>query len=79
MSTYNPLEVLSGGPVLKNPPAMQEMHIHSLDWEDPLEKEMATQSSIPSWKISWTEDVDGLYSPSGLKRVGRDLVTEQQQ
>ena len=36
---------------LKNPPAMQEMWVQSLGWEDPLEKEMATHSSILAWKI----------------------------
>ena len=35
---------------------MQEIQIQSLDWEDPLEEETATHSSILAWKISWTED-----------------------
>ena len=39
---------------------MQEMGIRSLSWEDPLEKEMATHSSILGWEISWTEELGGL-------------------
>ena len=38
----------SGGSVVKNPPAKQETHVRSLGWEDPLEKEMVTDSSIPA-------------------------------
>ena len=49
--------------------------IRSLSWENLLEKEMATHSSIPAWEISWT---GGLQSP-GLQKVGCDLVTKQQQ
>ena len=41
---------------------MQEMQVRSLDWEDPLEKEMATHSSILAWEISWTEDPGGIQS-----------------
>ena len=40
---------------VKNPPAMWETWVQSLDWEDPLEKEMATHSSILAWRIPWTE------------------------
>ena len=57
--------------MVKNPPAMQEMQkiqIGSLSWEDPLEKEMATHSSILAWKILWTEKPGGLRS-IGLQRV----------
>ena len=46
--------------LVKNPPAMQETPVQSLGWEDPLEKEMATQSSILVWKIPWIEEPDGL-------------------
>ena len=42
--------------LVKNLPAMQEMRVQSLFWEDPLEKEMATHSSTFAWKISWTEE-----------------------
>ena len=41
---------------------MQEMQVQSLNWENPLEKEMATLSSIPAWKITWTEESGGLQS-----------------
>ena len=45
-----------------------------LRWEDPLEKQMATHSSILAWKISWTEEPGGLQS-MGSQRVGHDRVT----
>ena len=47
---------------VENPPAMQEAWVQSLGWEDPLEKEMATHSSILAWEISWTEEPGGLQS-----------------
>ena len=47
---------------VKNLPAVQETRVLSLGWEDPLEKEMATHSSILAWKISWTEKPGGLQS-----------------
>jgi len=47
---------------VKNLPAVQETWVQSLDWEDPLEKEMAIQSSILAWKISWTKEPGGLQS-----------------
>ena len=62
---------------VKNLPARQEMWVRSLDWEDCLEEEMATHSSILAWKIPWTEEVGGLQS-MGLKRVRHDLMTKQQ-
>ena len=55
-----PLLGFPGGSVVKNLPAMQEMHIQYLGWEDPLEKEMATHSSILAWDIPWTEEPGGL-------------------
>ena len=48
-----------------------EMQVQSLDGEDPLEKEMATHSSILAWRIPWTEEPGGLQS-MGLQRVGQD-------
>ena len=54
--------------MVKNLPAAQETQVQLLGWEDPLEKEMATHSSIPAWKISWTEEPDGLQS-MGSQRV----------
>ena len=56
---------------IKRLPAMQETQVRSLGWEDPLEKEMATQSSILAWRIPWTEEPGGLQS-TGLQRVGHD-------
>ena len=47
---------------VKNPPAMQETWVQSLGREDPLEKEMATHSSILAWKIAWTEEPGRLQS-----------------
>ena len=49
---------------IKNLPAMQETWVRSLGQEDPLEKEMATHSSILAWRIQWTEE------PSGLQFMG---------
>jgi len=46
--------------VKKHPPAMQEMWVPSLGQEDPLEEEIATQSSILAWRIPWTEESDWL-------------------
>ena len=48
-----------------------ETQVQFLDWEDPLEKEMATHSSILAWKIPWTEEPGGLQS-MGLQRVRHD-------
>ena len=59
---------------VKNLPAVQETGVQSLGWEDPLEKEMATHSSILAWKISWREEPGGLQS-MGLQRVGHNWVT----
>ena len=56
---------------VKNLCAVQETQVRSLGWEDPLEKEMATQSSILAWKISWTEEPGRLQS-MGSQRVGHD-------
>ena len=46
---------------------MWETWVRSSGWEDPLEKEMATHSSILAWKIPWTEDPSGLQSMSSQK------------
>ena len=55
----------------KSPPAIWETRVQSLGWEDPLEKEMATYSSILAWRVPWTEEPGGLQS-MGLQRVGHD-------
>ena len=52
-------------------PAIQETRVQSLGREDPLEKEMATHSSILVWKIPWTEEPGGLQS-MGSQRAGHD-------
>ena len=54
--------------MVKNLPIMQETQVQSLGQEDPLEKEMATHSSILAWKIPWTKEPDGLRS-MGSQRV----------
>ena len=53
---------------LKRLPAMQETWVRSLGQEDPLEKEMATHSSILAWRIPWTEELGGLQS-TGCKEL----------
>ena len=60
---------------VKNPPAMQETQFQNLGSKDPLEKKMATHSSILAWKIPWTEEPGDLQS-IGLQRVRHDLETE---
>ena len=55
--------------MVKNPLPMQETRVQSLGQEDPLEKEMATLSSILAWEISWMEEPGGLQS-IGLQKVG---------
>ena len=57
--------------MVKNPPAMQEIRVQPLSQEDPLEKEIATHSSTPAWKIPWTEEPGGLQT-MGSQRVGHN-------
>ena len=57
--------------MVKNLPAMQETWVGSLSWEDPLEKRMATHSSILAWRIPWTEEPGGPQY-MGLQRVRHD-------
>ena len=62
----------AGGFLVKNLLAMQELQetqVGSMGWEDPVEQEMATHSSILAWRIPWTEEPGGLQS-MGLQRVG---------
>ena len=56
---------------LKRLPPTRETRVRSLGREDPLEKEMATHSSILAWRIPWTEEPGGLQS-TGSQRVGHD-------
>ena len=51
--------------MVKNLPAVQEIHVQSLGWEDPLQKGMATHSSILAWKTLWTRELQSM----GLQRV----------
>ena len=60
----------SDGSVVKNPPAIQETGAQSLGWEDPLEKEMTTPSSILAWRIPWTEEPGQLQSMGTVVEVG---------
>ena len=53
---------------VKNLPAMQEGWVQSLGWEDPLEEEMVTHSSILAWRIPWREE------PGGLQSMGSQIV-----
>jgi len=59
-------------------PAIQEMQVGSLGREEPLEKEIATHSSILAWKVPWTEE-PGRLQPMALQRVRHNLATKQQQ
>ena len=59
---------------VKRLPTMRETCVRSLGQEDPLEKEMATHSSILAWKIPWTEDSGRLQS-MGSQRVGHNSAT----
>ena len=60
--------------MVKSLPAMRETRVWSLGWEDPLEKEIATHSSILAWKIPCMEEPGGLQS-MGSQRVGHDWAT----
>ena len=57
--------------MVKNLSAMKKTQVLSLGWEDTLEKGMATHSSIPAWRILWTEKPGGLQS-TGSQVVGHD-------
>ena len=61
--------------MVKYPPAMQEILVQSLGLEDPLEKRMATHSSIVAWRIPWTEEPGRLQS-MWSHSVGQDRVTK---
>jgi len=60
--------------MVKNLPAMQETRVQSLGWEDPLEKVMATHSSILAWRIPWTAEPGRLQSTRS-QRAGHDWAT----
>ena len=67
MHLYINLRAFLGGSVVKNLPAMKETQVQSPGQEDPLEKEMATHSSILAWKIPWTEKLGGIQSIGAQK------------
>ena len=71
LSLHRVLKGFPGDSVVKNLPVMQEMQVQSLGWEDLLEKEMATHSSILAWRSPWTEEPGRLQS-IGLQRVRDD-------
>ena len=62
--------------LVKNPPAMQETLVRSLDRENPLEKETVTHSSILAWRVPWTEEAGGLES-MGLQKVADMTCTSE--
>ena len=53
--------------MVKNPPELRETQVQCLNWEDPLEKEMATHSSILAWEVPWTEELGRLQSTGSQK------------
>ena len=67
--------VFPGGLAVSYLLAMQELQVRSLGQEDPLEEGMATHSSILAWRIPWTEEPGGLYSPWGHKEPGMTEAT----
>ena len=71
----NPYTASMEAQSVKNLSAVQETWVQSLGGVDPLEKEMATHSSILTWEIPWREEPGGLQS-MGSQRVGHDLATK---
>ena len=74
-STYTSVWAFLLTQTIKNSPAMLETRVQSLDQEDPLEKGMATHSSILAWRIPCTEKPGGLQS-MGWQRVGHNRATK---
>jgi len=71
-------QVFPGGSVVKNLPAMQEMWVRSLGWEDALEKKMVTHFSILAWEIPCTEE-PGMQQSMGLQKLDRTWLNHQQE
>ena len=69
--TYTSIQISLVVQMVKSLLTVQESRVQSLDQEDPLEKEMATHSSILDWRIPWTEEPGELQS-MGLRRAGHD-------
>ena len=61
--------------IIKNLTALQETWLRSLGQEDPLEKEMATHSSILAWRISWTKEPNRLYKLEEMSFLGGSILT----
>ena len=74
---YDSLRGFPASSVVKNLPVILEMLVWSLRQDHPLEKELATHSSILAWRIPWTEETGGLQS-MGSQWVWHDLATKQQ-
>ena len=70
-SLHAPRQASLVAQTVKNLPAMQETWVRSLDWEDSLEKGVATHSSILAWRVPWTEEPGGQHS-MGSQRVRQD-------
>ena len=73
--TVGLIQGLPGGSAVKNLPGMQETWVQSLDQEDPLEKELATHSSILAWRIHGQRSLAG-YIVHGSQRVRHDSATK---
>ena len=78
---FNHCKILSSNPgfsliaqTVKNLPVVQETQVRSLDWGDPLEKEMATPSSILAWRIPWIDEPGGLQSTASQKS---DMICDE--
>ena len=71
MFYHLPVRASLEAPMVENLPVMQETWVQSLSREDPLEKGIATHSSILAWRIPWTEEPSGLQSMES-QRVGHD-------
>ena len=69
------LETILAAQTIKYLSTMQEIQVQSLGWEDPLQKGMATHSSILAWRIPWTEEPGWLQS-MGSQRVGHNQATK---
>ena len=69
LTDFRPIMPSLGAQMVKNLPAIQETWVQSPGWDDPLEKRMATHSSILAWRIPWTEE------PGGLQSVGLQSQT----
>ena len=68
-----PIKVSLVAQMVKNLPVMQELHVSSLSWEDPLQKVMATDSIILAWRIPWTEESG---RPQSMESQSQTWLTE---